>query len=106
MPNGIGGPTSAVDLRRRPLRHLERDVDVGPERPVVAVILGRADGDDHRAPAPLQVLAHLQVRHLRHEDRPGHQEAQALQVLVRAPHASLTSSSGGQGSPVNSSSTE
>ena len=84
-------PDERLELGSGPLRHLERDVDVGPERAVVAVVLGRADGDDHRAPAPLQVLAHLEVRHLGHEDRAAPsailREPEAVQVLVRAPHA-------------------
>ena len=40
---------------------------------MVAVVLGRADRDDHHRAAVLEVLAHLEVRHLRHETRAGHQ---------------------------------
>ena len=85
-PNGIGGPDERIELRRRTLRDLERDVDVRPQRPVVAVILGRADRDDDRPAALLQVLAHLEVRHLRHEERARHQYPERSQVLVRAAH--------------------
>ena len=61
-----------VQVGRRALGDLERDVDVGPQGPVVAVVLGRADRHDYGPSAALQVLAHLEVRHLRHEQRAGH----------------------------------
>ena len=64
-------PDESVELGRGALGDLHRDVDVGPERAVVAVILGRADRDDHRAAAAVEVLLHLEIRHLGHEDRAG-----------------------------------
>ena len=41
-------PDERLELGRRALRDLERDVHVRPERAVVAVVLGRADRDDDR----------------------------------------------------------
>ena len=101
-------PDDRLQLRRRSLRHLERNVDVRPERPVIAVILGRADGDDHRVAAPLEVLAHLEVRHLRHEERARHPYSSPSPLRCSRDRriASVTSASGGHGSPWNSSSTE
>src|SRR6185503_20346387 len=93
-----------VELLGGPFAHLERYVDVGPERPMVAVILCRADRHEDGAAAALQVLAHLEVRHLRHvapHPRP------SLFSSSRDPRiAAFTSASGGHGSPLNSTSTE
>ena len=93
-----------VELLGGAFAHLERDVDVRPERPMVAVIFCRADRHEDRAAAALQVLAHLEVRHLRHvalHPRP------SLFRCSRDPRiAAFTSASGGHGSPLNSISTE
>ena len=107
----MGGPTSALELGRCPLRDLERDVDVRPQRPVVAVILGRAHRDDHRAARRLQVLAHLEVRHLGHVEieRASAFSLRELRASRRCSYerriARVTSASGGHGSPWNSIST-
>ena len=45
-------PDERLELGRRALRDLERDVDVRPQRAVVAVVLGRADGHDHPSARP------------------------------------------------------
>ena len=97
-------PDERVELLGGALAHLERDVDVRPERPVVAVILGRADRDEHRAAAALQVLAHLEVRHLGHVAL--HRRPSASRCSREPRIAAVTSASGGHGSPLNSISTE
>jgi hypothetical protein len=71
-PEGDRRRDKRVELRSRAPGDLERDVDVRPQRPVVAVVLRGADGHDHPAAAALEVPAHLEVRHLGNEDRAGH----------------------------------
>src|SRR5690348_11156112 len=81
-------PDERLQLRRGALRDLEWDVNVGPERAVVAVILGGADRDDDRTSAALEVLPNREVRHFRHEQRALHLllEPERVQVLARAAH--------------------
>ena len=107
-PEGDRRADERAELRRRALRHLERDVDVRPERPVIPVVFGRADGHDHHPAAALQVLAHLQVCHLRHIERARHRYSSPSDVKCWYERriAAFTSSSDGHGSPLNSISTE
>ena len=104
-------PHERLELGSRTLRDLERDVHVRPQRAVVAVVLGRPDGNDDPPPASLQVLAYPEVSHLGHEDGRGHPGASyespsEVRCSRERRIASVTSSSGGHGSPSNSISTE
>src|SRR5947207_10749522 len=93
-----------VELLGGSLADLERDVDVGPQRPVVAVVLGGADGNEHRAAAAAEVFLDLEVRHLGHVAL--HWSPSPRRCSYDCRIASFTWSSGGHGSPENSSSTE
>ena len=91
MPNGIGGPTSASSsgaARFATSSGMYTSVHSGPWSPWSSV---EPTGTITLPAARLQVLAHLEVRHLRHEDRRGHpaaslREPERGQVLVRAAH--------------------